>query len=148
MLRLVDDADGAAADLAREPVAGAGQERDGRSALRKPPQGSIAATGERLDDPRAEQGEPGGGFAALSSGDAELDEAIMSETALQLFPTDDPPGAKKAATRAQSTVVWSVTTTTASTVRSSSSDSSTLRRGRPRSGVCPSSAISGQCGSW
>jgi superfamily II DNA or RNA helicase len=41
--------------------------------------------------------EPGRGFAALSSGDAELDEAIMSETALQLFPTDDPePGAKRA----------------------------------------------------
>jgi superfamily II DNA or RNA helicase len=45
---------------------------------------------EELDDPAPEQGEPGGGFAALSSGDAELDEAIMSETALQLFPTDDP----------------------------------------------------------
>jgi superfamily II DNA or RNA helicase len=37
------------------------------------------------------------GFAVLSSGDAELDEAIMSETALQLFPTDDrESGAKKA----------------------------------------------------
>ena len=48
---------------------------------------------ERLSD---------GGFAALSSGGAELDEAIMSETALQLFPTDDPkPGAKKEATSAQ-----------------------------------------------
>jgi hypothetical protein len=53
--------------------------------------------GEELDDPRPEPGEPGGGFAALSSGGAELDEAIMSETALQLFPTDDPkPVAKKA----------------------------------------------------
>jgi superfamily II DNA or RNA helicase len=51
---------------------------------------------EEFDDPRPEPGEPGGGFAALSSGDAELDEAIMSETALQLFPTDDPPRAKKA----------------------------------------------------
>ncbi len=52
---------------------------------------------EEMDDPRPERGEPGGGFAALSSGDAELDEAIMSATALQLFPTDDPePGAKKA----------------------------------------------------
>ncbi|MGN6217088.1 MAG: DEAD/DEAH box helicase [Solirubrobacterales bacterium] len=50
-----------------------------------------------LDDSAPERGEPGGGFAALSSGDAELDEAIMSETALQLFPTDDPrPAAKKA----------------------------------------------------
>jgi superfamily II DNA or RNA helicase len=45
--------------------------------------------GEEFDEPRPEPGE-GGGFAALSSGDAELDEAIMSETALQLFPTDDP----------------------------------------------------------
>jgi superfamily II DNA or RNA helicase len=53
--------------------------------------------GEEVDDPDPEGGEPGGGFAALSSGDAELDEAIMSETTLQLFPTDDPePGAKKA----------------------------------------------------
>jgi superfamily II DNA or RNA helicase len=53
--------------------------------------------GEEMDDPAPERGEPGGGFAALSSGDAELDEAIMSETALQLFPTDDPqPAAKKA----------------------------------------------------
>jgi superfamily II DNA or RNA helicase len=46
--------------------------------------------GEEFDDPRPEPGEPGGGFAALSSGDAELDEAIMSETTLQLFPTEDP----------------------------------------------------------
>jgi superfamily II DNA or RNA helicase len=45
---------------------------------------------EELDQPEPERGEPGGGFAALSSGDAELDEAIMSETTLQLFPTDDP----------------------------------------------------------
>src|SRR5262249_54076256 len=50
-----------------------------------------------MDDSDPEQGEPGGGFAALSSGDAELDEAIMSETTLQLFATDDPkPKAKKA----------------------------------------------------
>jgi superfamily II DNA or RNA helicase len=50
---------------------------------------------EEFDQPDPEKGE-GGGFAALSSGDAELHEAIMSETALQLFPTDDPkPAAKK-----------------------------------------------------
>jgi len=49
-----------------------------------------------LNQPEPERGEPGGGFAALASGDAELDEAIMSETALQLFPTDDPPRPKKA----------------------------------------------------
>jgi superfamily II DNA or RNA helicase len=52
---------------------------------------------EELDERDLERPEPGGGFAALSSGDAELDEAIMSETALQLFPTDDPqPEPKKA----------------------------------------------------
>jgi hypothetical protein len=48
------------------------------------------------DDFDPDRPEPGGGFAALSSGDAELDEAIMSETTLQLFPTDDPKPAKKA----------------------------------------------------
>jgi hypothetical protein len=52
--------------------------------------------GEEFDEPEPERGAPGAGFAALSSGDAELDEAIMSETTLQLFPTDDPkPPAKK-----------------------------------------------------
>ena len=55
-----------------------------------------------MDDPAPERGEPGDGFAALSSGDAELDEAIMSETTLQLFPTDDPePVAKKATAAAR-----------------------------------------------
>ncbi len=50
-----------------------------------------------FDEPPKEPGE-GGGFAALSSGAAELDDAIMSETALQLFPTDDPkPTVKKTA---------------------------------------------------
>ena len=57
---------------------------------------------EEMDDSDPERGEPGGGFAALSSGDAELDDAIMSATALQLFPTDDPEPAKKAATLARS----------------------------------------------
>jgi superfamily II DNA or RNA helicase len=51
-----------------------------------------------FDEPDPEQGEPGNGFAALSSGDAELDEAIMSETTLQLFPTDDPEPREKKAT--------------------------------------------------
>jgi superfamily II DNA or RNA helicase len=62
------------------------------------------ATGEEEVEgiDRAEPGEPGGGFAALSSGDAELDDAIMSETALQLFPTDDPePKAKKPIAKAK-----------------------------------------------
>jgi superfamily II DNA or RNA helicase len=49
-----------------------------------------------------EQREPGRGLAAHSSGDAELDEAIMSETTLQLFATDDPqPATAKAAARAK-----------------------------------------------
>ena len=53
--------------------------------------------GDELDDIGPERREPGGGFAVLSSGDAELDEAIMSETTLQLFPTEDRgPAAKKA----------------------------------------------------
>jgi superfamily II DNA or RNA helicase len=46
--------------------------------------------GEEMEESGPERREPGEGFAALSSGDAELDDAIMSETALQLFPTDDP----------------------------------------------------------
>jgi superfamily II DNA or RNA helicase len=56
----------------------------------------LGEEGEEVDDTRPERGEAGNGFAALASGDAELDEAIMSETALQLFPTDDPPRPKKA----------------------------------------------------
>ena len=55
---------------------------------------------EGFDEPTPERGESGEGFAALSSGDAELDEAIMSGTALQLFPTDDPKPVKKAAAAA------------------------------------------------
>src|SRR6185312_16420647 len=58
--------------------------------------GAEEDEGEELDDPAPERGEPGEAFAVLSSGDAELDEAIMSETTLQLFPTDDPKPAKKA----------------------------------------------------
>jgi superfamily II DNA or RNA helicase len=51
---------------------------------------------EEPDEDVPERGEPGECFAVLSSGGAELDDAIMSETALQLFPTDDPkPTAKK-----------------------------------------------------
>jgi superfamily II DNA or RNA helicase len=47
-----------------------------------------------FDDPAPDK-EPGAGFAVLSSSAAELDDAIMSETALQLFPTEDPEPAKK-----------------------------------------------------
>ncbi|MGN6587533.1 MAG: DEAD/DEAH box helicase [Solirubrobacterales bacterium] len=63
-------------------------ELERRHALDLSPTGEEEEGEEIEDDP--ERGEPGGGFAALSSGGAELDEAIMSETALQLFPTDDP----------------------------------------------------------
>jgi superfamily II DNA or RNA helicase len=50
---------------------------------------------EEFDDPAPEPDDPGAGFAVLSSGVAELDDAIMSETALQLFPTEDPEPAPK-----------------------------------------------------
>ncbi len=69
-------------------------ELERRHALDLTPDGEEE--GEGIDDSDPERGEPSGGFAALSSGDAELDEAIMSETALQLFPTDDPKPATKA----------------------------------------------------
>jgi superfamily II DNA or RNA helicase len=70
-------------------------ELERRHALDLSPDGEEE--GAELDDPDLER-RPGDGFAALSSGDAELDEAIMSETALQLFPTDDPePRTKRAA---------------------------------------------------
>jgi superfamily II DNA or RNA helicase len=59
-----------------------------RHALDLSPSGEEAE--EEFDEPEPERGEPGAGFTALSSGDAELDEAIMSETTLQLFATDDP----------------------------------------------------------
>ncbi|HEU5252536.1 MAG TPA: DEAD/DEAH box helicase family protein [Solirubrobacterales bacterium] len=69
-------------------------EMERRHALDLTPSGEE---GEEREDNRPERSEPGEAFAALSSGDAELDEAIMSETTLQLFPTDDPkPTAKKA----------------------------------------------------
>jgi superfamily II DNA or RNA helicase len=62
-------------------------EAERRHALDLSPSGEEES--EEWDEIEPEKGE-GGGFAALSSGDAELDEAIMSETTLQLFPTDDP----------------------------------------------------------
>jgi superfamily II DNA or RNA helicase len=64
-------------------------ELERRHALDLSPTGEEEEVGE-LDEPDPERGDPAAGFAALSSGGAELDEAIMSETALQLFPTDDP----------------------------------------------------------
>ena len=62
-------------------------EMERRHALDLTPIGEEA---EEQEDSPPDRGEPGERFAALSSGDAELDEAIMSETTLQLFPTDDP----------------------------------------------------------
>ncbi|HET9591601.1 MAG TPA: DEAD/DEAH box helicase family protein [Solirubrobacterales bacterium] len=69
-------------------------ERERRHALDLSPLGEEEEV-EEFDQPDPEKSE-GAGFAALSSGDAELHEAIMSETALQLFPTEDPKPAKKA----------------------------------------------------
>ncbi len=69
-------------------------ERERRHALDLSP--AEEDEGEEFDEPQPERGDPGGGFAALSSGDAELDEAIMSETTLQLFPTEDPKPVRKA----------------------------------------------------
>jgi superfamily II DNA or RNA helicase len=63
-------------------------EAERRHALDLSPSGEEDEEVE-FDEPDPEKGE-GAGFAALSSGDAELDEAIMSETTLQLFATDDP----------------------------------------------------------
>jgi superfamily II DNA or RNA helicase len=72
-------------------------ELERRHALDLTPSGEEEEV-EEWDEPDPERPE-GGGFAVLSSGGAELDEAIMSETALQLFPTGDPaPGAKQAIT--------------------------------------------------
>jgi superfamily II DNA or RNA helicase len=75
-----------------------------RHALDLSPSGEEEAS-EEWDEVDPEKGE-GAGFAALSSGDAELDEAIMSETTLQLFPTDDPkPVAKKSMVASEETTV-------------------------------------------
>jgi superfamily II DNA or RNA helicase len=62
--------------------------------------GAEEEEGDELEDFDPQRSEPDGGFAALSSGDAELDEAIMSETALQLFSTDDPGAETKKVTAA------------------------------------------------
>ena len=77
-------------------------ELERRHALDLSPTGEEEEEAIELEEPEPERPE-GGGFAALSSGGAELDEAIMSETALQLFPTEDPPQAKKAPTPASPT---------------------------------------------
>lgn len=69
-------------------------EEERRHALDLSPSGEEDP-GEEFDEPPRERGEPGDGFAVLSSGVAELDDAIMSETTLQLFPTDDPKPAPK-----------------------------------------------------
>jgi superfamily II DNA or RNA helicase len=81
MSYLLMPADGRLKALAREI------ELERRHALDLTPLGDEEEV--ELDD-RPEDRKPGEGFAVLSSGDAELDEAIMSETTLQLFPTDDP----------------------------------------------------------
>lgn len=70
-------------------------ELERRHALDLSPSGEEEE-GEEIEESRPDRREPGEGFAALSSGDAELDDAIMSETALQLFPTDEPKSKKAA----------------------------------------------------
>ncbi|UGS38422.1 DEAD/DEAH box helicase [Capillimicrobium parvum] len=52
---------------------------------------------EELDEAPAERAPKGEGFEALSSSGAQLDEAILSETTLQLFATDPAPSAALAA---------------------------------------------------
>ncbi len=64
-------------------------EAERRHALDLSPAGEEEAD-EEWDEIEVDKEGEGGGFAVLSSGDAELDDAIMSETTLQLFPTDDP----------------------------------------------------------
>ncbi|HMT04553.1 MAG: DEAD/DEAH box helicase family protein [Solirubrobacterales bacterium] len=44
---------------------------------------------EELDHEPPERGEPGQAFTALSSSAAELDDAILAQTTMQLFATDD-----------------------------------------------------------
>jgi hypothetical protein len=44
---------------------------------------------EELDAEIPERSEPGNGFQALSSTDAELDEAILAQTTMQLFATEE-----------------------------------------------------------
>jgi len=46
-------------------------------------------------EPPPERGDPGERFEALSSTGAELAGAIFSETTMQLFPTEDPPPARR-----------------------------------------------------
>ncbi len=69
-------------------------EEERRHALDLSPEAEEEELGE-FDEPPVEPDGEGGGFAVLSSGGAELDEAIMSETTLQLFATDDPKPAPK-----------------------------------------------------
>jgi superfamily II DNA or RNA helicase len=64
-------------------------EAERRHALDLSPAGEEEAS-EEFDEIEIDKEGEGSGFAVLSSGDAELDDAIMSETTLQLFPTDDP----------------------------------------------------------
>jgi superfamily II DNA or RNA helicase len=52
---------------------------------------------EGFDEPPAERAAQGEGFEALSSTGAQLDEAILSQTTMQLFATDPAPSAALAA---------------------------------------------------
>jgi superfamily II DNA or RNA helicase len=60
---------------------------------------------EELDEPPDERSPKGEGFEALSSTDAQLDEAILSETTMQLFATEPPLSAALAAFTAPAPIV-------------------------------------------
>lgn len=64
-------------------------EEERRHALELSPGATDEDEGEFDELPEDENEGEGGGFASLSSGQAELDDAILSETTMQLFATDE-----------------------------------------------------------
>jgi hypothetical protein len=62
-------------------------ERERRHAIDLAPDMEVDL--EQLDAERPERSEPGESFVALSSTAAELDDAILADTTMQLFATDD-----------------------------------------------------------
>ncbi len=70
-------------------------EEERRHALDLTPREALGDEG--FDEPPPERGEPGEAFEMLSSTGAQLDEAILSETTMQLFATEPPPSAALAA---------------------------------------------------
>lgn len=64
-------------------------EEERRHALELSPGLAEEDEGELDEVPDRQESEPGASFAALSSSQAELDDAILSETTMQLFATDE-----------------------------------------------------------